>query len=1144
METGTYAVTDDDGLYHFEGVKEGTHVVQIDEETLPDGYSVMTCEENSQYAKRKISKFLDNKGGGIWRANFYLKRTGKVTKNLSEKKFDDLTEYKFFDTKWLDQHDETIEWVYPQDGRTPSAPSVNIGIKHGPNHSVSLSLNGNLVPRLNFQARDSNTKRTNALSRWRGVDVLHGKNVFIAKVKNQDGLIIKTIRREIHFIKNIARAVGAPDQSILVADGRTAPVIAIRIEDEAGRPVHAGRKLTVDVRDPYRLERSNQLEGVNELVAPLASRISASVGSNGIAYIRLEPTLKTGDATVVVTLDNGRQIDVSMYLRPEKRDWIIVGLAEGMAGFENIEANDISLEADGETLTDGRIAFFAKGMIKGDWLMTLAVDTDKRAGHKDGDLLNEINPNAYYTLYGDNTYQEQEGISRYPVYLKLEKNTFYAMFGDYNTNMIEGELTRYSCRMSGVKTEYAGKNFDLVAFAAETNQGFAKDEIAANGTSGPYTTQYFPVLAGSESIEIETRDRFRSDEILETKVLKRHLDYTIDYLTGNIIFRLPVDVTDAQFNPNVIVVDYETSTEAERNMTYGGRAAVKYGDDITLGASYIHEEGSASSANSKYDVFGVDLVVNVNDNTQVRAEYAVSSDASTDAEAQAYLAELLHTSGRLSAEAYVREQESGFGTGQQGSNTSSVRRTGARVNYKLSENIQHDSGRRRLRNINAQAYQEDNLETGATRRLSEVTLTQDGDKVSASTGLRHVHDELPNGERKDSLQAILSLRGRLPRYGLTATVTHEQVLSGQDESGAFPQRTTFGINKTITANASVNVKHEILSSDTEQSENTILGVSYSPFAGTDMIAQTDMVTSDGARRLGATLGVDQQIKLNDRWSLSTGLAQRKVLSSQGEALDVTTDDALSPLADAVDYLTGYLGLGYRSDVMTASARLEGRDGDTTDTVIATAGVARELSETFSLAAAGRAQVQTIDGTPLAPEELTDTRAEFNFGAAYRPRGEGFVVLNRFDVKYDDLADGSKTVKLVNNLALNAMLGDRTQLTGYFGLKNVEATLGDQSYKSTSGLFGGEARFDISETIDLGFHGQMITTGNTHSYAYGPSIGWAPVQNTWISLGYNLDGYTDDDFQAAEYSQQGAYLKLRLKFDQDSAHWLLSKISPR
>ena len=35
METGAYALTDQDGLYHFEGVKPGTHVVQVDEATLP-----------------------------------------------------------------------------------------------------------------------------------------------------------------------------------------------------------------------------------------------------------------------------------------------------------------------------------------------------------------------------------------------------------------------------------------------------------------------------------------------------------------------------------------------------------------------------------------------------------------------------------------------------------------------------------------------------------------------------------------------------------------------------------------------------------------------------------------------------------------------------------------------------------------------------------------------------------------------------------------------------------------------------------------------------------------------------------------------------------------------------------------------------
>lgn len=33
------------------------------------------------------------------------------------------------------------------------------------------------------------------------------------------------------------------------------------------------------------------------------------------------------------------------------------------------------------------------------------------------------------------------------------------------------------------------------------------------------------------------------------------------------------------------------------------------------------------------------------------------------------------------------------------------------------------------------------------------------------------------------------------------------------------------------------------------------------------------------------------------------------------------------------------------------------------------------------------------------------------------------------------------------------------------------------------------------------------------------------------MGYNFDGFTDDDFIAADYTAKGPYLKLRLKFDQ-------------
>jgi len=54
---------------------------------------------------------------------------------------------------------------------------------------------------------------------------------------------------------------------------------------------------------------------------------------------------------------------------------------------------------------------------------------------------------------------------------------------------------------------------------------------------------------------------------------------------------------------------------------------------------------------------------------------------------------------------------------------------------------------------------------------------------------------------------------------------------------------------------------------------------------------------------------------------------------------------------------------------------------------------------------------------------------------------------------------------------------------------------------------------------------------------------SPVDNIWLSAGYNVEGFKDDDFEAAEYSRKGAYLQLRVKFDQNTAKGLLRRISP-
>jgi len=382
-------------------------------------------------------------------------------------------------------------------------------------------------------------------------------------------LTLKTIRETIVFARNVMRATGVVDQSVLVADGRTLPEIAIRLEDESGRQVHPGRIINVDVPSPYRLysesgERDLFVDGSDQL-APLSAREHVTVGQGGIARVKLEPTLQTGKVTAIVTLDDGRKVPIYMYLEPEKRDWILVGLAEGTAGFQEITGESVNIPGDvDDTFTDGRVAFFAKGLIKGEWLLTLAVDTDSPRGDLDGDFANEIDPNAFYTLYGDRSYVEFEAVSRYPVYVKIEKSHAYALFGDFDTNITEGRLTAYNRRLSGLKAEYLGENFQVLGFAAETNQGFAKDELPADGTSGVYQLTNDNILVQSETITVETRDRFRPDIVLESVPMVRFLDYTLDYLTGELLFRLPVDVSDAEFNPKVIVVDYETSDAAKQ----------------------------------------------------------------------------------------------------------------------------------------------------------------------------------------------------------------------------------------------------------------------------------------------------------------------------------------------------------------------------------------------------------------------------------------------------------------------------------------------------------------------------------------------------------------------------------------------------
>ncbi|HBS36369.1 MAG TPA: hypothetical protein DEA50_15030 [Parvularcula sp.] len=1147
METGFTTVTDENGLYHFEGVSPRTHVVQVDEDSLPGGTELVLCHDNTRYAGSAGSQFVDARGGAVWRANFHLRRTKPApedTAAAAPAPVNPDQEYLRFNKAWLNGQGAGNEVAYPAAGATPSAGSVNLGVKHDIALRPTLTLNGREVPPENFAGREVNLVRTLALTHWKGVDLREGDNVFEVRLRNEAGLEVARLKRVIPYVSRAERAALLEERSSLFADGRSRPVLAIHVTDGAGRPLRAGRLLSVEVSAPYRTAERARAEDLNALDAPLSSQSGIPVGQGGVALIELEPTVETGPLRIEVELDNGRTREFRTYVKPAPRDWIVVGLAEGQGGIE-FENNKAAPDAT-DIVGDGRIAGFAKGVVKGGWLVTLAGDSKKKRGDADGDLFRDVNPDERYPLFGDRSTQEFEAQSRYPVYLKAEKNAFRGVFGDFDTGLSEAKLSRYSRRLSGLSADYQGERFEFTAFATDTNQAFVRDELAADGTSGRYQLSAAPLVRNSETITIETRDRFRPDVIVSSVTLARYADYEIDFDTGEIIFRLPVPASDAAFNPNVILVDYETSAPVDRALTAGGRGAVKFlGGRGEAGATFIHEEDAGAGAETT-DLAGADVVVNLSEATELRAEYARSfaDGAAGSTEADAILAEVVHTGDRVDAKAYFSDVSAGFGLEQQTSAQVGVRRYGAEIRVRIDEFDGGLTTENATRAVEAKAYREENLSTGAAREIAEVALRQDGAETSGSVGLRGVREAPQTGPEREGLFVTASARQRFEKLGLSLRAGREQAVAGDDASAHFPTRTNFGFDQRLFDGFTLSATHEILSGDAVSQSNTTVGLKAEPWTGADLTLAGDRITQDTGERIGATFGLDQQVKLSEKWTGSLGLSRREDLKTEGgvDAVDDIVPDApRSPFEQANGAFTSlYVGAGFRDKATTGSGRFEIRKSEAGQRYMVATAAARELSEQLSFGAAGRFEQNNNDLTP------DERRFEARIGASWRPHDEGVVIFNRLDVKQQSVDLQQRSWKAVHNLALNAQATERLQLSLNHGVKYSAFSADGADLSGVTQLAGLEARYDVTARIDLGVHAEVLHSWNSGAtqYAYGPSVGVSPAKNVWLSLGWNFDGFSDQDFAAAEYSATGPYLKLRIKFDQHTARGLLDAISPR
>lgn len=1150
LENGTFVVSDRDGLYHFEGVTSGRHVVQLDTASIPVTHEAVACDVDTRQAGSAISRFVEGDGGLLKRVDFQLRPTGKVAAKAEPLPIavaDDATAAGNRD--WVAGQVPGIDWLFPTIDHNPRAPALRVVIKHLPGQRVALTINGAQTDALAFDGTDGSGQSGVAVSRWTGIPLTALDNHLVARVLDAQGNLVRTLERTVHYSGAGVRAVFDPAKSRLVADGLTRPLIAVRVTDKDGRPVRAGTLVPFRLDAPYTAAIEAELEQGRQLAGQEKTASTARVvGDDGIAFITLQPTTQAGAVHAVISLTEERTTrtsDIRAWLAASVKDWMVVGFGSGTIGYDTLNAHGRSLPAgaQGGVVTDGQLALYAKGRIKGSWLLTIAYDSKHRYDPDSG-LLGTIDPNRYYTVYGDGSQQSFDTPTRRKLYLRLERREFYALFGDFETGFTDTQLGRYSRTLNGVKAAYEGRKVRAAAFAAHTDTLYSRDEIQGNGLSGPYRLSSQNIVPNTDQLRIEVRDRFRSEVTVSSTSLTRHIDYDIDTSLGTIRFRQPILSRDANQNPVFIIADYETEGGKTDKLAAGGRVAMK----IARGAGEIGTTVLRDETVGAATVAAIDLKARLTPSTEIRGELASGGKGGVD-QGLAYLAEVEHHGPAFDLLGYIRVQDHDFGVGQQNLVEAGTQKVGMDGRVRLTDRL----------TLTATGWHQAQLGGTGQRAAGEARLEYRRQTGTLFVGGQFASDTGLDGRNRDSRLLTIGATQGLLDGKLTLTGQTQFAPGGDKGSVDFPIRHQVSASYRITDGIRVIGGYEIADGADYTTQTAQVGFDVKPWTGAKLMSTINQqAIGENGGRTFAQYGLSQSLPIGKSWTVDATLDAATNLS--GSIPTGASVNAFQPAASGGflstdqtngNYAAVTFGGTYRAARWSWNGRVEYRTSDANERLGITSNFLRGLGEGQTLASSIKAyRVRNSSGA-------TASFASADLALALRPLDSRWSVLERLELRHERADAGISagndlgvpaynsggdqvTSRVINNLAINYRtgaegLGHGFEGTAYYGAKYVRGRFADDVFDGYIDVTGFELRHDITAKFDIGLQGsvQHAWSSGAVSFSGGPSVGFAPVKNLWISAGYNVAGYRDRDFEADRYTRSGPYLTARMKFDQRS-----------
>lgn len=1168
LQDGSFAITDADGRYHFEGLLPGSHVAQALTHTLPQGGNFVDCTSSTRSAGNPSSRFLIGQGGSLLVADFHaVLPTGAIASVPVPEAVDQKAEAERQvaaersaaggDIDWIGMGDGPTDFLFPAVDHNPRAPAVRVVIRHRVDQKLELRVDGKLVDPVSFDGTRQAPGGRFAISIWRGIPLSGEVTDFTAKVLNKKGETVSELRRSVHYANLPARIELVPGKSRLVADGTTRPILALRVTDRNGRPIHAGVSGEFTLSAPY-----ESAEALDAMQSRALSGLGRSAprwiikGDDGMAYVELAPTMASGKLRAEFTFADGelrRRQELEAWIAPGDQPWTIVGLAEGSIGARSVaDAMGRSGRFSSDLGDHARIAFYAKGPVTKGLLLTAAYDSARQRDEQV--LMGAIDPRAYYTVFADTSDRRHDAATRGSFYLRLEGKGFYGLYGDFESGFDQTLLARYQRAATGFKAELSRGGFQASAFAARIGSVFRRDEIQGGGISGPYRLSSRALIPGSETVTIEVRDRFRSEVIVSSRTLVRFVDYDIDLLSGTITFKEPVLSRDAELNPQFIVVGYEVDETARGGQMNGGiRASLTSAKGkLRIGGTAISDTGGSDSA--RRNLVAADLKARLGINTEARAEIATSFGQGR--EAVAWLIEAEHHDGNLDLLAYARYAERDFGVGQTNGAELGRRKFGLDARYRLSEAFA----------LTLSGWRDNSLEDASRRTALQAGASWRSRNTDARIGLALMRDRLADGSTAESTLVEGGVTQRLLNNKLELSVSSSIAL-GKTEALDLPARHRLSARYAVTSDIKLVGTYEIAKGEGVDARTARVGVEIAPWAGariTGGLGQQQI--AEFGKRSFAAFGLAQSIPVSKTLTLDATLDSSRTLSGFDPARLV---NPLQPAASggtlgengsiAEDFTAVTLGGTWRAGRWSATLRGEWRDGELAERKGMTFGAIRQLGEGSML---GSGVTWTRAVTPAgASSEVFDGA----IALAHRPANSSFAFLTKVQFRSDvvrgavegeagpsgrgalNISGSGRSDRVIASVSGN--WSPRSNNDGVFVQRNEVGFFGAVRHnfdryegfdlKGTTLLGGLDLRFGLGKRFEIGATGTVRTNldDQTTSFAFGPQIGFSPTKDVLFIVGYNITGFRDPDFSAARTTDKGVYASVRMKFDADTLGFL-------